>query len=292
MRRRVGADDLKRVSKLMRRQDVTGEWAVCDGYEVRNGEIFARRLAQDVAKNRRWKVYRPLEDHPDLFLKLAEMHEASNFTGAALAFSREYGVLGGSSGQSPGADYEISISRTSLSSWREEAERAWVILKLYEASLSFDGETVVRLHLEHGDGALRGSSFDPLRNGGSSDVDLAGAQVGFVNAALMVERTKNLLCREVYRFGPDVDDDSDIEDLSPSRFQARIVWTFDNLLGAMYLQMFRFIGSDGALGRCEYCGRTFFLARTDPDVRKPRRDKRFCDDACRQAHHRSKKARG
>lgn len=292
MRRRVGADELKRVSKLMRQQDVAGEWAVCDRYEVHNGEIFAQRPAQDVANNRRWRVYRPLEDHPDLFLKLAEMHEKPNFTGAALAFSRKYGVLGSSSDQPGGADYERNISRTSLSSWREEAERAWVILKLYEASLSFDGETVVRLHLEHGDGALRDSSFDPLRYGGSSDVDLAGAQVGFVNAALMVERTKNVLCREVYRFGPDVDGDSDIEDLSPSRFKARIVWTFDNLLGAMYLQMFRFIGSDGALGRCEYCGRTFFLARTHPDVRKPRRDKRFCDDACRQAQHRSKKARG
>ncbi len=229
MKRRVGADDLKRVSQLMRRQDVAGEWAVCDGYEVHNGEIFARRPAQDVAKNRRWRIYRPLEDHPDLFLKLAEMHEARNFTGAALAFSRKYGVLGGSSDQPGGANYEASIHRTSVSSWWEEAERAWVILKLYEASLNFDGEAVVRLHLDHGDGALRDSSFDPFRYGGSPDGDLAGAQVGFVNAALMVERTKNLLCREVYRFGPDVDD-FEVEDLPPSRFKAQIVWTFDNLL--------------------------------------------------------------
>jgi hypothetical protein len=273
----------------MRQQDVAGEWAVCDRYEVRNGEIVAQRLAQDIANNRRWRVYRPLEDHPDLFLKLAEMHTKPNFSDAALDFSRRYGVLGGSSNRPEGGDYKTSISRTSISFWREEAERAWVILKLYEASLSFDGEAVMRLHAEHGDGALRDSSFDSLRYGGSSDGDLDGAQVGFVNAALMVERSKNHLCREVYRFGPDGGDESDVEDLSPSRFKARIVWTFDNLLGAVYLQMFRFIGSDGALGRCEYCGRTFFLARTHPDIRKPRRDKRFCDDACRQAQHRDKK---
>ncbi len=289
MRRRVGADDLRRVSELMGRQDVAGEWAVCDLYEVHNGEIFAQRPARDVANNRRWRVYRPLEDHPGLFLKLAEMHKARNFTSAALAFSRKYGVLGGSSDQPGGATYEASIHRTNLSSWREEAERAWVILKLYEASLNFDGEAVVRLHLEHGAGALMDSSFDPFGYGGSPNGDLAGAQVGFVNAALMVERTKNLLCREVYRFGSNADDHFEVEDLSPSQFKARIVWTFDNLLGAMYLQMFRFMGSDGALGRCEYCGRTFFLARTHPDVRKPRRDKRFCDDACRQAQHRDKK---
>ncbi len=289
MKRRVAADDLRRVSELMGRQDVAGEWAVCDRYEVHNEEIFARRPARDVANNRRWRIYRPLEDHPDLFLKLAEMHEEPNFTGAALAFSRRYGVLGGSSDRPGGADYEASIGRTSLSSWRAEAERAWVIIQLYEASLNFDGEAVGRLHVEHGGGVLRDSSFDPFGEGGRSDVDLAGAQVGFVNSALMVERTKNLLCREMYQFGSDVDDDFDVEDLSTSHFKARIVWTFDNLLGAMYLQMFRFIGSDGALGSCEYCGRTFFLARTHPEVRKPRRDKRFCDDACRQAQHRDKK---
>lgn len=95
----------------MGRQDVAGEWAVCDRYEVHNGEIFAQRPARDVANNRRWKIYRPLEGHPDLFLKLAEMHEERNFTGAALAFSRRYGVLGGSSDQLGGADYEPRTKR-------------------------------------------------------------------------------------------------------------------------------------------------------------------------------------
>jgi hypothetical protein len=289
MKRRVGADELRRASELVRRQEAAGEWAVCDRYEVYNGGIFAQRPPRDAASQRGWKVYRPLESHPDLFLKLAEMHVARNFDGAALAFSRRYGVLGGSSDQPGGEDYETSISRTSLSLWREEAERAWVILKLYEASLSFDGEAVMRLHAEHSGGALRDFSFAPFRYGKFSGGGLPSAQLGFVNAALMVERTKNLLCREAYRLGPDSHDDFGVEKFSPSQFKARIVWTFDNLLGAVYLQMFRFIGSDGALGRCEYCGRTFFLARTHPDVRKPRRDKRFCDDACRQAHHRDKK---
>lgn len=97
-----------------------------------------------------------------------------------------------------------------------------------------------------------------------------------------------LLCREAYRIGPDLSDIMTFEDLYKDLFKARIMWEFDNLLGAMYLQMFWLIGSDDGLGRCEYCGRTFFFARTQPEGRKPRRDKRFCDDACRQAHHRSK----
>jgi hypothetical protein len=42
--------------------------------------------------------------------------------------------------------------------------------------------------------------------------------------------------------------------------------------------------------RCEYCGRIISLALSHPEGRKRRRDKRFCDDACRQANHRAKKA--
>jgi hypothetical protein len=98
-----------------------------------------------------------------------------------------------------------------------------------------------------------------------------------VEAGRMVQQSVQLLCRPVLRFGAGDDD-----------FEARIFWQFDNLLGAMYLQMFWLIASDDALGRCEYCGLTFSFTQTHPNGRKRRRDKRFCDDACRQAHHRSK----
>ncbi len=69
----------------------------------------------------------------------------------------------------------------------------------------------------------------------------------------------------------------------------RSTWRFKNLLGAAYLQMYWLMTSEGELKRCENCGRTVSLARPYPRGRKRRRDKRFCDDACRQAHHRSKK---
>jgi hypothetical protein len=41
--------------------------------------------------------------------------------------------------------------------------------------------------------------------------------------------------------------------------------------------------------RCKHWGVTFLRARTAPEGRKGCRDKRVCDDACRQAQHRSKK---
>lgn len=66
-------------------------------------------------------------------------------------------------------------------------------------------------------------------------------------------------------------------------------WGARNLLGVMYLQMYWLMTSGGNLARCEYCGRLITLSRPNPDGRKRRSDKRFCDDACRQAHHRAKK---
>jgi hypothetical protein len=66
-------------------------------------------------------------------------------------------------------------------------------------------------------------------------------------------------------------------------------WNFKSLLGAMYLQMYWLMAAGSEVTRCEYCGLLISLARPSPESRKRRRDKRFCDDACRQAHHRSKK---
>jgi hypothetical protein len=79
-------------------------------------------------------------------------------------------------------------------------------------------------------------------------------------------------------------------DIRPSvSHEVDVSWTFDNLLGAMHLQMYWLMASGGNVTRCEHCGRIVSLARPHPEGRKRRSDKRFCDDACRQAKHRSKK---
>ena len=66
-------------------------------------------------------------------------------------------------------------------------------------------------------------------------------------------------------------------------------WGYENLLGAMYLQMYWLMASGSELARCEYCGLLLSLARPNPEGRKRRSDRRFCGDACRQARHRAKK---
>jgi hypothetical protein len=62
-------------------------------------------------------------------------------------------------------------------------------------------------------------------------------------------------------------------------------WSFSDLLGAMYLQMYWLIAAGGNVTRCEYCARIISLARPGPSARKPPQHKRFCDKSCRQSYH-------
>ena len=61
-------------------------------------------------------------------------------------------------------------------------------------------------------------------------------------------------------------------------------WRFDNLAGAMYLQMWWLMGSRADIVRCQNpkCRRVISLAPPKEGARKTRNDKRFYDDACRQ----------
>lgn len=278
MRRRVAAEDLRRATGLMRQQGEREEWIVFDEYEIYDEAVVAKHLVSpETADYNRWGTYKPLEAAPDLFLKLAAMHDAPNFTEAALAFSHRYGVPGRNMSHLGGTG-SCSYELMNLSSWREEAKRAWMILKLYEAALNRDGEAVISLHAEYGKPGLGRTPSDLVHSGELPDGPLRLAHTALVDSVRMVARTVQLLCRPTLTIGSDAEP-----------FRVSNVWTFDNLLGAMYLQMYWLIASNDDLSRCEYCGRTVALTRTHPEGRKRRRDKRFCDDACRQAHHRSKK---
>lgn len=73
---------------------------------------------------------------------------------------------------------------------------------------------------------------------------------------------------------------------------------FHNLLGAMYLRMYWLVAAgEKHVTRCRHCGRLINLTARAPSPeggrkrRKPRQDKRFCDDACRQRHHQQKQTK-
>jgi hypothetical protein len=170
-----------------------------------------------------------------------------------------------------------------LSRLLEESRRAWGVLALYEWVLSRDVEQARSLIAEHQRDTAFGWYFRP------HELELAARTHFPVELMLALEAAVRIaksvsdrLCTAQVDFSFD-----DAVELGPSCI--RTYWGFDNLTGAMYLQMYRLMTSGGRLTRCNYCGRMIALSHTDPSGRKRRRDRRFCDDACRQAQHRAKK---
>jgi hypothetical protein len=294
MWRRVSRDDLKRTAELMLQQQGHSGWWICDEYEIQGDKIVAKYdfhpwvfIREDSrsdtvirsyqgGKDHHWREYRPLEQAPELFLKLAYLSEdadASDFEEAALVFSHKYGLPGGDNSRA-----EDALTSISLSEFRAQSRLAWFILKMYEAALNRNleaAEAAVRLSCVERPDLLPGNELD------KAEQRRRYIQHAMTLAASFVHLKVINLCRPGIHltaefYGPEPESG------------VRSIWIFDNLLGAAYLQMYWVMTSGGELTRCEHCGRLLSLARPHPDGRKRRRDRRFCDDACRQAHHRSK----
>ena len=62
-------------------------------------------------------------------------------------------------------------------------------------------------------------------------------------------------------------------------------WGFSGLYAVVFLQMYFLMAAGVNITRCKYCGRIISLASLQSGTRKTRRDKQFCNDACRQRHH-------
>jgi|SRR5687767_9134084 hypothetical protein len=112
----------------------------------------------------------------------------SVFSSATLAFSHRYGVLGGTStkGSFP------KPYRDNLSNFREEASRAWTILKMYEAALNRDWMAAKSLIIADEIYEAGNWSFED-----SPDTYL---QFALQRAALEVAQTVEKLCRPTLRF--------------------------------------------------------------------------------------------
>jgi hypothetical protein len=282
--RRLEPADFREAYAVMASSMEPGVWLVCDeGYEISGDEIVAALEYSDLSDE--WSAYSPLEDVPDLFLKFGKLYEQADFERAALAFSNNYGLPGG--GQEI-VDAERGLkrmpTRMKVSQFRDEARRAWGVLALYESVLNGDAPAVKDLFLELRDDKVFSLWNEFFRFEQVEDSDQILLQIGLMSAAQTVEEAVHDVCRHRIRFTVK-------SDKSPDLSSVHTAWDFDNLLGAMYLQMWWLMASAGDITRCEFCGRIVSLARSHPEGRKRRRDKRFCDDACRQAYHRSKKKR-
>ncbi len=299
VRHRIGRDDFAKAAELQRRSgSETRYWEVCEGYELREpDEAFLQDfLSSEVApkytlaREDKWRRYYPLEDTPDLFLKFARLYRGgrdryvdSVFVKSILHWVHQYGLLGYGDGDFFGGPEET------LNNYAGSAYWAAGILAMYEAALNGDEEAAKGAVLEE---------FLPVDSVGSI-LEGIGEQRFAADKSRWIEERRNgsyveyaletamqLVMRTVgEECFPTLLPRGGVSD--PSQISAG--WSFKSLYGAMYLQMYWLMAAGGDVTRCEHCGRIISLARPHPEGRKRRRDKRFCDDACRQAHHRSKK---
>ncbi len=254
-----------------------GDCWICKRYERHGTWIIASFDADDMEG---WHLYRPLTEEPDLFLKFSKIWQDKNFPSAAQAFVSRFG-LPRNTGRRKGSHQP---TRLSLQEFFEESQRAWVALTLYESVLNKDGAAAEKLLAEYRD---LDEAFDEYHKYTQQwtlpdTVALTPLQGALAASVSVVDDAVTRLCRQgksVHFDRPDPDPSSAV----------KVTWSFDNLLGAMYLQMWWVVSSSGHLSRCEHCSRLISLTRPRPGARKRRSDNRFCDAACRQAHHRSKK---
>jgi hypothetical protein len=266
-----------------------GIQSVCNEYEMRGDKIVARYKLSALEEHLRpedvWWYYSPLRDAPDLFLTFARLCKEKSFERAALAFSHKYGLPNNIVEVVGGKEKIYSFAEEiEVSDFWDEAEKAHRVLALYEAVINRDAKTVKQSLLGH---YTVDEAFEREHETLSLVEELQGPN-GILHAGLdyVVEAVQDVVqrtCRQRMRAAPQ-------NRMQPPDFSnIETVWDFDSLYGAMYLEMWWLIVSGNNIGRCEFCGSPISLGRSNPDARKRRRDRRFCNDACRQAQHRSKK---
>lgn len=289
MRRRVAPEDFTGAQVAIQGPTGLGIWSVCSEYEIHRGKIEATyklsALEDPLRPEDVWWYYAPLRDAPDLFLTFARLHKEKDFQQAALAFSYRYGLPNSTVAVIKGKEKLYRRSEEiEVSHFREEAEKAHRLLTLYEAGINRDAETTKQFLL----GCFMNDGEFEIDHEALSIVEEMQGPNGLLHTGLdyVVDSVQDVVqktCRQrirvaVPRNRVEIPDFSNIE----------TVWQFDSLIGAMYLEMWWLLVSGNKIIRCEYCDSPISLGRSHPAARKRRRDKKFCNDACRQAHHRSK----
>lgn len=286
MGRKVNTEDFREAAELRRQSDQRASWFVCKEYSIRGGFIVSEHplsTGGDMLDERNWRYYSPLEDTPDLFLKFTRMHGASDFETAALEWSHRYGLPSSDCLTSANhIDLDDGLERLSLNKFKQGVRKAHDVLAMYEASQTNATKKAERLVCSYYEEV---SEYRPYLE---RDVGLSGSNSlarALILCAYIVEHEVQRLCAPavgIKAIGRGWGTPVDIKIMSS--------WHIRGLLGAMYLQMYWLITSGENLSRCKHCGQTFSTAKTKQNGRKPRR-RDFCNDACRQAHHREKKKR-
>ncbi len=274
------------------------------------------------------RLYRPLVDKPDLLLKFAGLVEEGPITDeVVLDWVRSYGVLGldkftgaASMGNPRGGPYE------SVFNFGERAAEANLMLRLYEAATSPYGpdEETIKKHIimpeiSHQQSWLaRPKVRESIIEEGDRQPDLLEqsslAKPSVLNVVgdslqeiAVKRRSKSDLGKLALDAVREIVSTRFAEECSQGQYLQedgtyRQGWRFKSLLGAMYFQMSSLMSYTGKVRVCRApgCFESFSLEKPKPYLdessgkfvtpRKPRSDKRVCDEpACQKAYERLNK---
>lgn len=237
----------------------------------------------------RWHVYAPMQEDPDLFLKFARLHEEERSPLTALRWTNEHGPLATDAGIYMDRDtYENKGGDPAepVEDFFEEVDRAATVLSLYEAVLGRDQEAV-RTLIREGPSPFVAWMYENFWTQIPGDEEHDNDMMTFGLHTLIAQVTRMV---RTYAY-PQLHVPAELTDLSHLS-RVRQGWGFDNLLGAMYLQMYWLIAAgEKNIAHCKYCGKVISLKTRTPDpnnpskTRKPRQDKQFCDNRCQQRHY-------
>jgi len=240
-------------------------------------------------ERKKWRWYKPLEEDENLFLEFAGLAEKERSPRTMLEWVQEHGILGCRQMYAAEADGMNVFGLGPYEKFDDffrEVDRAATVLRLYECVIGKDHEGVERL-IDAESGSLARRWWEKHQKEAPDGV-YRGGVLGFALDAVIeqVNATKDaFVSRELWR--PE-------GVANPAKVRER--WTFRNLLGAMYLQMYLLLaaGEKNAV-RCENCGRLILLTATSKSgenpsrSRKVRSDKRFCSKKCwRQDYYQRK----
>jgi hypothetical protein len=261
-------------------------------------------------------AYEPLSDVPYLFLEFARLEERRDREEAIREWISKYGLLGlhrhESSVYVGPRNFRYKQIRTgiepahefsdqggpdeTLRAFYDEVRHANKALACWEAAHSSDEEQLERALSRHLNWDIEGESLlgevrktfgARARRSGVTYADIL-VHVATSHALVSVQEVLQEFAYPYIASGSPRRRRIPDHLYSPDGLAA--TWWPRNLLGAMYLQMYWLMTSSGDLARCKHCRRIISYAPPVQvgdlhNVRKPRKDKEFCDSRCRQNYH-------
>jgi hypothetical protein len=317
MRRRLGREDLLASGAPYREEGRASafRWRVYENYQLVGMKTPTGYFTAAGANVGR--AYEPITDVPYLFLEFARLEEQRDRGDAMARWVGKYGLLGlhrhersvsvelrnfrsGYSrvGIEPANEYsdQGGPDETFVGFWAEVAH-ANMALTYWEAALSNDEEQLEQALLRRLNPHLveiavylkevRDIYGARARKSGVAYADILVHDATF-HALTSVQEVLQAFAYPYIASGSPRRRGIPDRLYSPEGLAA--TWWPRNLLGAMYLQMYWLMTSSGDLARCKYCGRIISYAPPVPvgeeyKVRKPRKDKEFCNSRCRQNYH-------